>query len=134
MQEKPIPDGIKQKVEKIIKKFNKEHLKNKNCRYSARYRGKYLYLDRDETGRPDQICHLTYTGKMNKWDFAIFRWSREKYDPDEWFFPGVEHVDGTVEGAMKAGLEAYPVNKGSEFLNLLGAMVKMLGGKRNFPE
>ncbi len=42
-------------------------------------------------------------------DFAIFKWSREDYDPEEWFFPGVEHVDGTIEGAMKAGLEAYPV-------------------------
>jgi hypothetical protein len=26
-----------------------------------------------------------------------------------WMFPGGEHVDGTVEGAMRAGLEAYPV-------------------------
>jgi hypothetical protein len=23
-------------------------------------------------------------------------------------FPGMNHVNGTVEGAMKAGLEAYP--------------------------
>ncbi len=30
------------------------------------------------------------------------------YDPDEWFFPGSESVDGTVAGAMKAGLAAYP--------------------------
>ncbi len=26
----------------------------------------------------------------------------------EWLFPGFNHVDGTVEGAMKAGMEAYP--------------------------
>ena len=30
------------------------------------------------------------------------------YDAEEWFFPGEEHIDGTIEGAMKAGLEAYP--------------------------
>jgi hypothetical protein len=46
---------------------------------------------------------------MKNWVFAIFKWSREQYDLDEWFFPGVQHVDGTIEGAMKAGMEAYPV-------------------------
>ena len=29
---------------------------------------------------------------------------------DEWMFPGNQYLDGTIEGAMKAGLEAYPVN------------------------
>jgi hypothetical protein len=55
------------------------------------------------------MCRLTYTGKMDGWEFAIFKWSDEAYDPDEWFFPGFEEVDGTVQGAMRAGLEAYPV-------------------------
>jgi hypothetical protein len=45
----------------------------------------------------------------SNWEFAIFKWSTERYDPDEWFFPGAEYVDGTVEGAMMAGLHAYPV-------------------------
>jgi len=46
---------------------------------------------------------------MNNWEFAIFKWSSERYDPDEWIFPGLEYVDGTIEGAMMAGLYAYPV-------------------------
>jgi hypothetical protein len=46
---------------------------------------------------------------MDKWEFAIFKWSSEKYAPNEWMFPGSEFVDGTIEGAMRAGLEAYPV-------------------------
>jgi hypothetical protein len=45
---------------------------------------------------------------MDDWEFAIYKYSSERYDPDEWFFPGVGLVDGTIEGAMKAGLEAYP--------------------------
>jgi hypothetical protein len=45
---------------------------------------------------------------MSHWDFAIFKYSDMKYDPDEWLFPGSQHIDGTIEGAMKAGLEAYP--------------------------
>jgi hypothetical protein len=54
------------------------------------------------------ICRLKYTGDINNWSFAIFKYSDERYDSDEWFFPGSGHVDGTIEGAMKAGLEAYP--------------------------
>ena len=46
---------------------------------------------------------------MKEWEFAIFKWTREQYEPDEWFFPGSNLFDGTIEGAMKAGLEAYPV-------------------------
>ena len=45
---------------------------------------------------------------MGDWEFAIFKYSDGNYDADEWMFPGSEHVDGTIEGAMRAGLEAYP--------------------------
>lgn len=45
---------------------------------------------------------------MDNWEFAIYKYSKDRYDPDEWMFPGSGHVDGTVEGAMKAGIEAYP--------------------------
>jgi len=51
---------------------------------------------------------LKYTGDLTKWEFAIFKYSREIYDPEEWFFPGSQYVDGTIEGAMRAGREAYP--------------------------
>jgi hypothetical protein len=43
-----------------------------------------------------------------RWEFAIFKYSDERYDPDEWMFPGGEELDGTIEGAMRAGLKAYP--------------------------
>jgi hypothetical protein len=32
----------------------------------------------------------------------------EVYDSKEWFFPGSQDVDGTIEGALRAGREAYP--------------------------
>jgi len=46
---------------------------------------------------------------MDDWDFTIYKYSTEKYDPEEWFFPGEEFVDGTVTGAMKAGMAAYEI-------------------------
>ena len=47
-------------------------------------------------------------GKMDNWDFAILKYSSKRYDPEEWFFPGSDLADGTIEGAMKAGLGTYP--------------------------
>ena len=78
--------------------------------YIPRFRGAFLYLDQiGFDGQPSQICRLKWGGDMDSWEFAIYRHSRNKYDPDEWFFPGAGEVNGTVEGAMRAGLEAYPV-------------------------
>ena len=108
MKAKGIPDDVKQKTKYIIEEFNRKTLRKRNCFYQARFKGKFLYLDRSDYGNIGPICRLTYTGNMGKWEFAIFKWSSEKYDPGEWFFPGSQHVDGSIEGAMKAGLDAYP--------------------------
>jgi hypothetical protein len=78
--------------------------------YVARFRGAFLYLDRiGFRGRPFEVCRLKWTGDIENWEFAIYRHSRNFYDAKEWFFPGAEEVDGTVEGAMRAGLKAYPL-------------------------
>ncbi|MBC7258521.1 MAG: hypothetical protein H5T65_04690 [Chloroflexi bacterium] len=108
MRAQGIPPEVRQKVEAIIKKFNETVIKDPDCYYVARYRGRYVYLDRFDHGVKGPICRLEYTGRMDDWDFAIYLYSDERYDPDEWFFPGSDYVDGTVEGALKAGLEAYP--------------------------
>ena len=109
MPDQTVPKEIKAQVEEIIADFNREIFTGAGVGYRVRFRGRFLYLDRDEFGMVGPICRLTYTGKMDDWGFAIFKWSNERYDPDEWFFPGSKEVDGTIEGAMRAGLEAYPV-------------------------
>jgi len=103
-----IPDAVKTDVEAIVQHFNTTVIRNPHCLYVPRYRGKFLYLDRQDYGRLSPICRLEYTGKMEDWSFAIYKYSDERYDEEEWFFHGAGHVDGTLEGAMKAGLEAYP--------------------------
>ena len=109
MAKKQIPDDIRAQVEAIVEQFNKKELRGRRCSYIARFRSSYLYLDRNDWGRVSHVCRLEYNGAMDDWEFAIFKYSDERYDPDEWFFPGEEHVDGTIEGTMRAGLEAYPV-------------------------
>lgn len=105
-----ITNEVQQEVGELIDAFNRKTFKGStDFMYIAKFKGNFLYLDRKEFGRISPVARLKYTGDMKKWDFAIFKWSRETYDPDEWFFPGSEHVNGTIEGAMKAGLAAYPV-------------------------
>lgn len=108
MARKGISNQVKKQVEAVVERFNASEIRDPNCFYVPRYRGRFLYLDREAYGRISQVCRLEYTGDMNEWNFAIYKYSSERYDDDEWFFPGSEHVNGTIEGAMKAGLEAYP--------------------------
>ena len=105
----PIPDAIKTQVADRIAAFNQVVLQDPNIFYQPRYQGAFLYLDRSDYGQVSRICRLTYTGTLDRWEFAIYKYSDARYDPDEWFFPGAEQVDGTLEGAMRAGLAAYPL-------------------------
>ena len=108
MKSKAIPDDVRKQAEEIVDKFNRRTFRGSDCYYVMRIQGKYLYLDRCNFGTVGPICRLTFTGTMDGWEFAIFKWSSERYDPEEWMFPGSGYVDGTIEGAMKAGLDAYP--------------------------
>ncbi len=107
MPTKSIPKEVREQVAAIVDCFNRDALANSERSYIPRFRGKYLYLDREDFGSVGPICRLEYTGDMKNWEFAIYRFSSERYDPEECFFPGAEFVDGTVEGAMKAGVMAY---------------------------
>jgi len=109
MKAKGIPKDVKSQVEEIVTQYNRKNSNRDDCYYEVRFKGKYVCLDRCDYGNMGPICRLTYTGKMDGWEFAIFKWSSETYDPDEFMFPGSKHVDGTIEGAMMAGLEAYPI-------------------------
>ena len=107
MAKKKIPEDIRRQADDIVKRFS-ERYGDANHFYTTRYKGQYLYLDRFDDGVVSSICRLKHNGKIDNWDFAIFKYSSERYDPEEWFFPGSEYVDGTIEGAMNAGLHAYP--------------------------
>ncbi len=111
MKKSAIPQQVKEEILQRIGQFNNTHLAHlkDEVEYIAEFKGNFLYLNRKEFFDVSPVARLTYKGKMNKWDFAIFRWSIEAYDPEEDHFPGVGEVDGTIEGAMKAGLKAYPV-------------------------
>lgn len=111
MKKAIIPKEVQEEVKRIIDQYNQKMFCGRldDLSYYPEFRGKFLYLMRKEFGKISPIARLTYTGDIKKWDFAIYKWSRENYDPDEFYFPGIQHVDGTIEGAMQAGIVAYPV-------------------------
>lgn len=99
-----LPQKFLLKSNKGLPAFNKKHLKN----YWFKVRGNQIYIIRSNfRGESENICRLTYVGNIEKLSFAIFRYSNNKYDPFA-FFPGMEYVDGSLEGAMKAIAVAYP--------------------------
>ena len=103
-----IPMDIRESAQQIVERFNRANLKN-SANYVARFKGMFLYLDREDyEGAPVEICRLKYAGSLNNWEFAISKHSTNRYDPDEFLFPGTAFLDGTIEGAMRCGMEAYP--------------------------
>lgn len=105
---KKIPDAVRAAVEARVAEFNRNVIQDPYRYFSARFRGKYVYLDRENYGYVSQRARLTYTGDMEQWKFAIYKHSDGRYAPREWMFPGAEHLDGTVKGALRAALKAYP--------------------------
>ncbi len=105
---KAIPDEVRTEVETRVGRFNREVVKNPRQQFSVRFRGKNAYFDRESFGHIGPRARLTYTGDMEQWEFAIYKYSDERYDPEEWMFPGAENIDGTVEGALRAAMAAYP--------------------------
>ena len=109
MAGKTIPKDIQQEILTRVEQFNQQELQLE-IQYVAKCKGMFLYLHRaDFGGRPQPIARLKFTGTIDAWNFVIYKYSHDDYDPNETMFPGVEHLDGTIEGAMRCGLEAYSV-------------------------
>jgi len=104
-----IPMDLQAQIAEIVRQFNETAFRYSKCRYVPHFEGAYLYLDRHDEGRVDPIVRLLWTGDMRGWECEIFRYSLERYESAESFFPESPLIDGTVEGAMQAGLQAYPI-------------------------
>jgi len=106
-----IPDEVKREVEAIVRRFSEEYFTRDDCYYIARYRARHCYLDRSDNGRMRPICRLTYTGTMDGWEFVLYKWTSGIYSPEFRKFAGVDLLDGTIETAMRVGMEAYPTEQ-----------------------
>jgi hypothetical protein len=108
MNKPSIPLQVREEAVQIIDKFNRKELARTGSRYIPRFRGKYLYLDRDDSGELGHVCRLEYVNRKRGWYFAIYKYSADRYDEEAWFLPGSRLVDGSINGALKAGMVVYP--------------------------
>src|SRR2546427_11259815 len=81
-----IPDAVKTDVEAIVQHFNTTVIRNRHCVYVPRYKGKILYLDRQDYGRLSPICRLEYgslviSGVPN---YLIFQANKVYPDRSRW--------------------------------------------------
>lgn len=122
-----IPMDVQEQLVNRVMNFNKNELAKNPCKYCVEVRGKFIYLVRRTIdGSFEKIGRLTYNGDIENMDFAIFRYSIEKYDAACDYFDGIEQIDGTIEGAMRAGLEAYPIGNIEFEIEQLNCFLKFI--------
>ena len=103
-----IPLSIQSDLQIRADIFRRKFLPKVSWRFIADARGKFIYLRRlMHDGFCQNLGRLTYSKSIAKMPFAIFRNCTEKYD-SKTDFPGAHHLDGTLEGALQAIIEAYP--------------------------
>lgn len=64
----------------------------------ATFHGRFCYVS--HAGQP--LCRLGYRGEKDDWDFAIYRYSRDSYDPSVLFMPTHDSVRECLSVAMHA--------------------------------
>ncbi len=107
-QHAKIPSNVEVQLLDKVNEFNKNNLSKSVYNYTLMMRGRYIYLLFFLSDNSiEKVGRLTYDGNINEMDFAIYKYSSEKYDQDDFMFPGSNYLDGTIEGAMKAGISAY---------------------------
>jgi hypothetical protein len=104
-----VPEDVKEAVLQRVQAFNKVHKTD----FQVVFKKQYCFLSKvfpSFWSKPveTKLGRLEWTGDIEKWKFAVFRYGRSFYDPDEFMFDGAQKLDGTIEGAMRAGIELYP--------------------------
>ena len=75
-----IPPDVQEKADGIIADFNQ---KTSGVKYYAVCKGAFLYLNWIDGEIDQPIARLKYNGDFTDWDFAIYKGSKESYDPNE---------------------------------------------------
>ena len=123
-----IPDPVKHRTESRIHKYAEEHFKGRYDRIEVRFRVQFCYIDayidpgespdwpppdwpesREEyiermRNTPTHLCRLRYFGDEEKWGFAFYTYSHEKYELS--MFPSGDFY-GPPEDAFLVSANAY---------------------------
>jgi hypothetical protein len=126
---KRIPESVQRRTEQRIRRYAEEHFAGRYTRLDIRFRGQFCYVDaytepeppgpnwpppgwtetREEwlerlRNTPTHLCRLRYFGGEERWGFAFYTYSHERYELS--VFPNGDFF-GTPEEAFQASAEAY---------------------------
>jgi hypothetical protein len=114
---KPAQETLRARLERHVR----AHWKDQCREVVVRFRGAFAYVDAfplepqfifgvtpEERAQieatPTHLCRLGYLGSPNRWEFAFFKYSNEKYEPS--FLPTGAFV-GTPEEAFDCAAQVY---------------------------
>lgn len=124
-----IPDAVKRRTEDRIRQCAQANFADRYTKLEIRFRGQFCYIDaytepmpmgpnwppsdcpetREEymermRNMPTHLCRLRYFGDEERWGFAFYAYSSERYELS--VFPTGEFY-GTSEDAFETSAEAY---------------------------
>lgn len=116
-----IPEAAQATLRARLERHVRAHWKDRCREVVVRFRGAFAYIDAfplqqqfmlgttpEEQARieatPTHLCRLGYLGNLERWEFAFFKYSDEKYEPS--FLPSGAFV-GTPEEAFDCAAQVY---------------------------
>ncbi|MFN0106354.1 MAG: hypothetical protein ACKV2U_30210 [Bryobacteraceae bacterium] len=124
----PIPPRVRDTTERRLLDYAKKHLAGKFARIGVRFRGAFCYIDGYEEyedtkivgsppagetrqdwlyrlrNTPLHLCRIRYFGNEDRWSFAFYTYSQEKYEPS---FLLSGEFQGTPEEALETSTQFY---------------------------
>ena len=124
-----IPDVVKRRTEERIRRYAEQHFAGRYTRLDIRFKGQFCYLDAytepepagpgwlppdgRETAEerlerirntPIHLCRLRYFGDEERWGFAFYKYSDDKYETS--IFPSGDFL-GAPEDAFHVSAQIY---------------------------
>ena len=124
-----IPEAVKQRTEQRLRRYAEGHFAGRYTRLEIRFKGQFCYIDAytepeplgpgwpppdwPETpeemqerlrNTPTHLCRLRYFGNEERWGFAFYTYSNEKYELS--IFPSGDFF-GSPEEAFEVAAGAY---------------------------
>ncbi len=117
----PIPNIAQETLRARLEQHARMHWSERCREVVVRFRGSFAYIDAfplhhqfmpgttpeqqaQIEATPTHLCRLGYLGHPDRWEFAFFKYSDEKYEPS--FLPAGELV-GTPEEAFDCAAQVY---------------------------
>jgi hypothetical protein len=123
-----IPEAVKRRTEERIRRYAEQHFAGRYTRLEIRFRGQFCYIDayvepevspnwpppdwpetREEMVErlrktPVHVCRLRYFGDEERWGFAFYTYSSERYQLS--VFPSGEFL-GPPEDAFQVSAQVH---------------------------